>query len=210
EAIVGDLTGATLEFLPSSIVPFGEFRASFPDGKVLSRQTGFTRNYGSNPYQFYSSSSRPFLFEGEIDDRFPALERVVAATVNGEEKAYPFSVIAEEGAVNDELAGVPIAVFWGAPDTADALDDPSIADGRAVGAGLAHRRTVDGQVLTFSPLGDDAYEDRETGTVWNILGVAIRGPLAGKELAPVVHANHLWFAWAAFNQGGSVYTGSGA
>jgi hypothetical protein len=40
------------------------------------------------------------------------------------------------------------------------------------------------------------------------LGRAIEGPLAGQELSPVIHTNHLWFAWAAFNEGDPVYTGS--
>ncbi|RME46572.1 MAG: DUF3179 domain-containing protein, partial [Chloroflexi bacterium] len=35
--------------------------------------------------------------------------------------------------------------------------------------------------------------------VWNILGEAISGPMQGKKLTPVVHGNHFWFAWAAFN-----------
>ena len=208
EAIVGDMTGTTLEFVPASLIPFSEFKASFPEGQVLSRQTGFARSYGANPYTFYSSSTRPFLFSGDLDDRFPALERVVAVIVNDQEKAYPFSVISQEGAVNDEVAGVPIVVFWGATDTADALDTTSIAEAKAIGAGLAYERTVDGQVLTFTPVGDAAYRDNETGTVWNILGIAQKGPLAGQKLPPVIHANHFWFAWAAFNQGDPVYTGS--
>lgn len=27
---------------------------------------------------------------------------------------------------------------------------------------------------------------------------ATYGPLAGEELEPVIHADHFWFAWAAF------------
>jgi len=26
----------------------------------------------------------------------------------------------------------------------------------------------------------------------------VRGPLAGKQLTPVVAVNHFWFSWAAF------------
>lgn len=58
---------------------------------------------------------------------------------------------------------------------------------------------MDGQVLTFLPMDGDAYNDKKTGTVWNILGKTMEGPLAGEELTPVVHANRLWFSWAAFN-----------
>ena len=50
EAIVGELTGTRLEFLPSQIVAWSDFKASHPDGKVLSRETGYNRPYGLNPY----------------------------------------------------------------------------------------------------------------------------------------------------------------
>ena len=208
EAIVGDLAGTTLEFLPTSIIPWSEFQDGFPNGQVLSLDTGFPFLYGLNSYVGYSSNPVPFAFKGEIDDRFFPLERVVGAIVDSQDKAYPFSVISKERAVNDEVAGVPIAVLWGAPDTADALDNQVIPEGQAIGAGVAYERTVDGQVLTFTPLDDNTYKDNETGTVWSILGVATEGPLAGQELTPVVHANHFWFAWAVFNPDDPVYAGS--
>jgi hypothetical protein len=45
EAIVGDMTGARLELLPLSIVSWKEFKTTFPQGKVLSRDTGSRRPY---------------------------------------------------------------------------------------------------------------------------------------------------------------------
>lgn len=206
-AIVGDMVGKRLSFLPASIIPWSEFKAQFPGGKVLSQDTGFRRNYGSNPYLGYSSTSKPFLFNGELDDRFPAMERVVGVIVNGQDKAYPFSVISREGAVNDEVAGVPIAVFWGAADTADALDTASIPQGQAIGVGVAYERRLNGQILSFRAQENGNFLDNETGSTWNILGLATAGPLAGSQLAPVVHTNHFWFAWAAFNPEDPVYTG---
>ena len=204
EAIVGELAGTQLELLPSAVVGWDEFRASFPDGQVLSRQTGFGRNYGTNPYVGYSSSSRPFLFDGEVDDRFPALERVVGVTVGDADKAFPFSVIAGPRVVNDTVADVPVAIFWGG-DTADALDTVTIAEGRAIGTGIAFDRRVGGDVLTFTANGDDTFTDAETGSTWNLLGRASDGPLAGEQLDTVVHRNDFWFAWAAFNVGDPVY-----
>ena len=209
EAIVGELTGTTLEFVPVSIVSWSDFRRQFPDGTVLSRETGFQRAYGSNPYAGYDSEQRPFLFSGEIDDRYPAMERVVGVTVSGTNKAYPFSVISQERAVNDVVSEEPVLVVWGAEDTASALDSGDIAEGRSVGAGLAFLRTVDGQVLTFEAAENDTFTDRETGSNWDLLGNATAGPLAGKKLTPAVHTNHFWFAWAAFHQGSDVYAGSG-
>ncbi len=204
EAIVGDLAGAQLELLPSAIIGWDEFRTSFPDGRVLSRQTGFERRYGINPYVGYSSSSRPFLFDGDIDDRFPALERVVGVTVGDADKAFPFSVISGPRVVNDTVGGVPVVIFWGS-DTADALDTLDIAEGRAVGTGIAFDRRVGTDVLTFTANGDDTFTDAETGSTWSLLGRATDGPLAGEQLDTVVHRNDFWFAWAAFNMGDPVY-----
>ena len=205
EGIVGDLAGTQLELLPSSLVSWDDFSTSFPGGKVLSRQTGFNRNYGTNPYVGYSSSERPFLFDGEVDDRFPALDRVVGVTIAGEDKAFPFSVLARSGVANDTVGGIPIAVFWGS-DTADALDSADITEGQAVGTGLAFDARVDGQTLTFTASGDDTFTDDQTGTTWDLLGRAIDGPLAGGQLDTVVHRNDFWFAWAAFHPDDPVYS----
>jgi hypothetical protein len=210
EAIVGELAGTQLELIPTPIIAWEDFRESFPGGKVLSRDTGFSRAYGTNPYAGYDSSPSPFLFVGELDDRYPAMERVVGVTVGGANKAYPFSILEGEGAVNDTVGGEPIAVLWGAPDTASALDARDIPEGRGVGTGVAYLRTVDGQVLTFQPAGEDAFRDQETGSTWDLLGSATAGPLQGKRLTPAAHTNHLWFAWAAFNADAPVYTREGA
>jgi len=43
------------------------------------------------------------------------------------------------------------------------------------------------------------------GSVWNILGQATEGQLAGKKLTPVVHANHFWFSQAHTK----IYQGAG-
>lgn len=210
EAVVGKLAGTALEFIPSPIVAWGDFRAQFPEAKVLSRDQGIypAELYDNQPYAGYDSSTRPFLFSGELDDRYPAMERVVGVTVNGANKAYPFSVISQERAVNDQVAGTPILVLFGADDTASALDTPDVTAARAVGVGLAFERTVGGRVLTFDAQGQDRFVDRETGSSWDLFGNAVDGPLAGEKLAAAVHTNHLWFAWAAFNADAPVYTGS--
>ena len=34
--------------------------------------------------------------------------------------------------------------------------------------------------------------------MWDVLGRAMVGPLAGETLEPVEHVDTFWFAWAAF------------
>jgi hypothetical protein len=207
EAIVGELTGQHLEMLPATIIAWDEFRQRFPDGQVLSRETGYSRTYGSNPYVGYDEIDQPpFLYDGPLDGRLPPKERVVTVSRGGEDVAYPFSVLAEQHLIADSVGGQPIVIFY-QPGTASALDAASLADGRDVGATGVYLPKIDGQHLTFT-WHDEAFVDAETGSRWTFLGEAIEGPLVGKRLTPVTHGNHFWFAWAAFKPATRIYAGS--
>jgi hypothetical protein len=193
EAIVGELTGTQLEFLPSQIIAWSDFKTSHPDGKVLSRETGSNRPYGLNPYSGYDSiNNSPFLYEGDLDGRLPPVERVVAIQLGGIDVAYPFTVLSEILVVNDEVAGVPVVVFWkeGTRTTFGNSD-------RDVGSTGVFQRQIDDQILTFQAEGE-GYKDDQTGSLWNIFGEAIDGPLVGQKLESIVAGEHFWFAWAVF------------
>lgn len=207
EAIVGEFAGTMLEMLPGAIVRFADFAAERPDGLVLSPDTGIYGSYGVNPYVGYSSLTgpNPAFFRGEYDDRLPALERVIGVGAGGEDKAFPFSLMSEIRAANDVVGGTPVVVFWGAADTADALDAARVVEGRSIGTGLAFRREAGGRTLTFEPGGgDDLFRDVETGSTWTLLGRSVAGPMEGTGLEPVPHTNSFWFAWAAFHPDGVI------
>lgn len=207
EGIVGDMAGRRLIFLPSSIVSFADFQAAFPQGKILSRETGSNRNYGQNPYVGYDTIGQdPFLYRGIVDDRLPAMERVVSVTLGDHDLAYPVSLLAEVGVINDSQAGQDLAIFHMA-GTSSALGTREIARGADVGATGVFDPNLNGQKLVFSKEGDQII-DQQTGSIWNILGMAIDGPLAGKSLRPIVHGDHFWFSWAAFRPDTLVYSGN--
>jgi len=201
EAIIGDLTGTQLTFLPSSLISFADFQAAYPEGQVLSQDTGFNRRYGVNPYTNYDAGGgTPFLFDGEIDERLPAMERVVAVTLTNPDGttvdiAYPLRSLAEAGVINDTEHN--LAVFH-LPGTSSALGATQIAEGADVGATGVFDPRLDDQTLTFRREGATIV-DEQTGSTWNILGEAISGALAGRQLTPIIHGNHFWFAWAAFH-----------
>jgi hypothetical protein len=73
-----------------------------------------------------------------------------------------------------------------------------------VGAATVYVRALDGQLLTFTFDGTNIV-DKQTGSVWDILGRATNGQLAGKTLTPVVAVNSFWFAWAAYQPHTRVY-----
>jgi len=124
EAIVGRHTGATLAQLPTWMESWEEFRTRNPDGLVMD-EPAYPRGYGRNPYVSYDSSTRPFLYAGELPPHgIPALARVVRVG----EAAWPVERVRAAG----ELTENGITVSWAAGQ-ASALDTEAIAQGRDVG-----------------------------------------------------------------------------
>ena len=204
EGIVGVHSGKRLSLVPSAINSWADFRAAYPGGKVLSRNTGFERDYGINPYLGYDRADNPpFLYNGPTDGRLPPKERVVAVSIGAEDAAYPFTLLEVERAVNDVVGGESIAVFF-KPGTRSALDGTIIAQSRDVGATGAFSALLDGERLTFSYDGENIVDDA-TGSVWNIQGHAVSGPLEGKALKKIVHGDHFWFAWGVFKPNTRIY-----
>ena len=209
EGIVGELAGKKLTILPASIISFADFRGANPQGKVLSRETGFNRSYGQNPYAGYDRADQPpFLFDGDLDGRLLPKERVATVTIGEVDAAFPFSILEKETVVNYTVNGKDVVVFFKS-GTTSALDKTSIRGSRDVGATGVFDAQVDGQNLTFAADSGDIV-DAETGSVWNILGQAVEGPLTGEKLTPIVHANHFWFAWGAFKPNTLIYKSMGS
>ena len=73
------------------------------------------------------------------------------------------------------------------------MDGRFIADSKDIGSTAALDSQVDDQMLAFK-IGEDVFVDNETGSVWNLLGEAETGSLAGTQLTRIVHADHFWFS----------------
>jgi hypothetical protein len=199
EAIVGDLTGTRLDPISAAIISWESFKSNYPEGEVLSINTGFSRSYGRNPYAGYDNvNNTPFAFRGELDGELPPMARVVGVLLeNGQGAAYNREMLQEVGVLNVAIGDIPVVVFWKAGMNS-ALDSGSISDGRDIGASAVFERVLNGQTLTFSNIGNGTFTDQETGSTWDILGSALDGPLAGEQLNALPHHDTFWFAWAAF------------
>jgi hypothetical protein len=199
------LLGTQMKLYPASIIAWSDFAAAFPDGKVLSKETGYSHQYGRNPYSGYDDiNNSPFLFRGDTPGQLAAMERVLALELNDETVAYSYSILSEMRVISDQVGGEDIVVFW-AEGTAFALDTTRIFDGRDVRSASAFSPILNGEKLTFFPQEDDQFKDRNTGSLWNILGQAVSGPLMGETLVPLTAVDHFWFDWVAFKPGTRVY-----
>jgi hypothetical protein len=207
EAIVGELAGSVLTSIPSQLISFDQFREAWPDGDVLSNDTGFDRPYGDNPYPGYDNiDSSPFLFAGETDGRLPAMQRVVGVTSGDDAVAYPISNDYPLHVTNDQIANIPIVVISN-EGAASALDAGQISDGRDVGQSGVFNRDLNGEELTLERRENGDIVDSGTGSVWSLTGEATDGELAGQQLQPIAHVVVFWFAWAAFQPNARIFEG---
>ena len=199
--LIGLHVGRELEQVPMLMLSWKDASERHPDGRVLSRETGHNRPYGSNPYTGYDRSEFPFLFQGPpIDGDYSPMTRVVAVSRDGGWQAYPYPVLQERGVVNDSLGGSPIVVIWKG-GTASALDGSSVSGGRDVGTANGFLARVDGRDLSFK-ITDGAVTDEQTGSSWDAGGTAVSGTLKGRRLEPLVSVQHFWFSWTAFRTPG--------
>ncbi len=197
EAIAGELTGKKLRPVPAQIVSWSDFVTAYPQGMVLSRDTGFRRNYDVPPYLGYDDpSGGPMLYFGPPDSRLRPMERVVGLVVDGQAVTYPFSLLQRQPVVNDSILGRRLVIFY-SRSTLSPFAGVLNAPPRAAGAAGVYVAAVDGRELTFKAEGGRIV-DVETGSTWNIFGQSVEGPLKGQELEPLLHGDYFWFAWAAF------------
>ena len=206
QAVAGRLTGEELRSYPVSTVAWSDFRKAHGDALVLSRDTGFDRDYGKNPYPGYDDvDTSPFLFKGEVDGRLAAKTRIVGVELEGASVAVSLDALRRRRTMAVDVGGRQLLVWW-KPGTASALESSLVAEGRDVGATGVFDAVLEGRPLSFRSVGE-SFEDAETNSAWDVLGRAIRGPLAGKALSAVPHVDTFWFAWAAYQPDTTIVSG---
>lgn len=184
-AVIGELTGQRLEIFPSEILTWADWKHAYPDSQVLSRNTGFPRNYDSRPYGKYDETITVVFPVAGRDDRIHPKTRITGVELDRSTfGAYPDELIREHGPVNTHLDGVPLLVF---------------ADRQAGGNVRVFERRLGDRQLEFSAF-DPFLIEEATGTRWNYRGEAIAGVLLGSRLTEIKTIKSFWFAWFAFHQ----------
>ena len=198
EAVVGTLTGARLKILPSTTMEWGRWRSLYPGTKLLVGTAQSPEEFGQGRYGrgmsegFQDSVNREdFAFpvsKDKLDPRLSAGEIVVTIEVDGSARAYPLGILGD-AAVNDSVGGQPVVLL-------------TRKDNRGVGVFASLLKTGDGSArnentLTFEYReDDDVFVDRGTGSVWDVGGWAISGPLKGAQLEPLNTRRAFWFSIA--------------
>ena len=162
------------------------WRAMYPDSFVMTRDTGFDRDYDVYPYPGYRTDEDLLFPVSNLDNRLHPKKRVIGIRSDGASKVYQIDGFGSATlAVNDQFDGNPIVAVGNSDDNI---------------AVIFSRVLPDGTVLTFNGLDGqlpNVMEDTE-GNVWDVFGNAVSGPRSGERLAMTNSFTAMWFAWAAF------------
>lgn len=126
KAVSGSMAGTKFDVLPSTLATWGEWKEKHPQTLVLSRDTGFSRDYANEPYSGYESSPSIMFPVRHKSSKFHPKEKVLVVLSGDEVKAYPFSELEKtDTPLRDELGGQDIVIkyedgsYVGAYDKAD-------------------------------------------------------------------------------------------
>ena len=116
EAVAGPQVGQKMHWLASEQMTWAAWKKRYPDSEVLSRETGFRRDYNRFPYAGYESTERTMFPVAKHRDELKNKEWVIGVVVDGTPKAYPVAELEKLGDApfDDVVGGLPIKVSYDA------------------------------------------------------------------------------------------------
>lgn len=172
----------SLRHVPVVWTTWQRWRAAYPDTRLLSRETGFARNYESDPYGsynpregYYEPSAQPMFRAFSEDDRLPPKAVVLGTRTSNGAAAVGKRHLREMGLVTGELGEVPIlAVYDPLLDTGHFYQNPE----------------------------ERAFEYRD-GTIDDQDGGSYEPDTL--PLEPLLAFDAMWFAWVGFYPDTTLY-----
>ena len=187
--IAGERLGEFLNQIPTFHTTWDCWRQWHPETDVMlapvdphhrdARHGHAREEYFSRP-----GMDRPLVstIGGPANEEYPEHEMVLGINLDQGIRAYPLREVRRHGGVVEDVVGDhPIVVLAG-----PRLEDVTMA---------AYSRLVGERTLSFSHQADH-FADSQTGSLWNIEGRAVEGPLQGERLTPVRSHYVRWHAWA--------------
>jgi hypothetical protein len=193
QALRGAWRGEWLSYQPSILTTWEDWKALHPETMVLSIQAvEDDPERALDPYVGYYTSGAAGITGRQVEDnRLEVKELVVGIAIGIEARAYPLSLLEQQGLVNDRLGEEPLVLIFD--------------------ASLSHvfifRSVIEDNTLIFS-LAEDGVTmlDAETGSRWDIqTGQAMEGPYQGRSLESILAPAIFWFAWVDLHPQTHVY-----
>lgn len=114
KAVSGPLVGQKLEVISTSNTTWGDWKDKHPESLILSKDTGYNRNYDQYPYSSYKESDRLYFPVNNTNDRYHPKEMLIGIKLKGKAKAYPFTELEkiEGDFIEDRFQGKSFKVYY--------------------------------------------------------------------------------------------------
>ncbi len=181
--ISGPRKGIELQTVPVTTTTWNNWKAWHPSSLVLSRNTGYFRDYNTYPYGDYDKNDSVYFPVAHESAVFPPKALISGMRIDRETVAV----------VKDPLRSKIVVDFSVANQAFVALYDPGTDYVRVFS------RLVNGSNHTFTTDNSLQVVDNETASRWDYTGVAQGGPLMGTKLQQMSSFQVMWFGWFAFH-----------
>ncbi len=190
QCINGSLIGQRPDLVTVLETTWGVWKTMYPDTKVMTSNTGFSRNYGVYPYGDYRTNNSYLIFPLTINDnRIPAKERVHSIIEDDKAKVYKFNTFGNGNTLRDVYQGKDILLIGDNTTIVSfELDGPS--------------GSLD---FEYDYNGSEGFFKDNEGTIWNVFGEAISGPGQGNILKPTASFIAYWFSIGAFYPNAEIF-----
>lgn len=193
QCVNGSLIGTPVITFPIIETSWKTIKQAYPNAKVVTTETGYSRSYGTYPYGDYKTNNDLLIFPVSPDDtRLPRKERVLGAFINGVNRAYKFQDNGTDLTLfTDNVAGDVITVVSNKTNNINIAFQSMLEDGSSV-------------ILT--PVQNELpiiLTDTD-GNKYDLFGEVIAGANKGMRLKTVTSMMSYWFGLAAFYPGVSI------
>jgi len=175
----------------------------YPNTKIMSTDTGHSRNYGRYPYGSYKTGSNLLFPISESDDRLHAKERVHGVILENRAEIFRFSSFEQAAVIQHRSQDSDIIIVGSKKDNFMV----SFVN-----------RSINGERLTFhipeelkvdSGFNSPILIEDQLGNQWDIFGHAVSGPNQGEQLVTTQSMMGYWFSFHAFYPNPVIYDFSG-
>ena len=194
ESVNGDLKDEKIQLFPLVETTWENWKKMYPETKVISEETGFSRTYGLYPYGSYKEIENVFFPISVKDERLFVKERVLGVIMDWGAKVYRFEHIDPDGSEKINLI----------------LDD--FGPQALIIAGnknfmVAYKRAGVLGAMNFIPLQDELpliFKDN-LGNKYDAFGIIQAGPNLGERLHPLESFIGFFFSFGTFYPTPEIY-----
>ena len=198
-SVNGTLRGTAASTFQVLETTWATWQTMYPQTKVVSLNTGHSRNYQQYPYGSYRETDGLIFSVSTLDDRLPQKERVHGVIVDGKVKVYRIKSFTSKSFIKENIHGEDIVVI-GSTNLNFAV---SFKQKELHGEVLELVAVNKGDIGTDN--GPSIVLKDQFNNEWDLFGNAISGPDQGAEMEPTNSFIGYWFSWAPFYPNPEIY-----